>query len=76
MPTKADRIINRILDARGGRLNSSVFGERMRGDSEQWRVVEQVFELHCKRLGLNRGRRSERRDAFRRPTSQGLLFDR
>ncbi|MDQ3802892.1 MAG: radical SAM protein [Acidobacteriota bacterium] len=31
LPTKADRIINRILEARGGRLNSSEFVERMRG---------------------------------------------
>jgi DNA repair photolyase len=75
MPTKADRIINRILEARGGRLNSSEFVERMRGDSEQWRVVEQVFELQCMRLGLNRGRMPERPNTFRRPTPQETLFE-
>jgi len=75
MPTKADRLINRIREARGGKLNSSEFGERMRGDSEQWRVVEQVFELNCRRLGLNEGRRSERASTFRRPTSQASLFE-
>lgn len=74
MPTKADRIINRILEARGGRLNSSEFVERMRGDSEQWRMVEQVFELQCTRLGLNRGR-PERPDTFRRPSPQETLFE-
>jgi DNA repair photolyase len=75
MPTKADRIINRIREARGGKLNSSEFGERMKGDSEQWRVVEQVFELHCKRLGFNQGRRSKRPNTFRRPNPQGSLFE-
>jgi DNA repair photolyase len=75
MPTKAARIINRIREARGGKLNSSEFVERMRGDSEQWRVVEQIFELHCKRFGLNQGRRSERPNTFRRPTPQGALFE-
>jgi DNA repair photolyase len=75
MPTKADRIINRIREARDGKLNSSDFGKRMRGESEQWKMVEQVFELHCKRLGLNEGRRSERPDTFCRPTPQGALFE-
>ena len=31
LPTKADRVMNRIREARDGKLNSSVFGERMRG---------------------------------------------
>jgi len=47
----------------------------MRGDSEQWKVIEQVFELHCKRLSFNEGRRSERPDTFCRPTPQGTLFE-
>ncbi len=75
MPTKADRILSRIREARGGKLNSSEFGARMRGESEQWKVVEQVFEVNCKRLGLNEGRRSKRPDTFRRPTPQGSLFE-
>ena len=79
MPTKADRILNRIREARGGKLNSSEFGERMRGNSEQWRVVEKMFRLHCRRLGLNKERTGayaqSRRSTFRRPSSQGALFD-
>jgi DNA repair photolyase len=78
MPTRADRILNRIREARDGKLNSSVFGERMRGNSEQWRVVEQMFELHCKRLGFNKeseGRYTgSRPSTFRRPSTQGTLF--
>ena len=78
MPTKADRILNRIREARGGRLNSSEFGERMRGNSEQWRVVERVFELHCDRLGFNKqkaGEGSPRGSTFQRPSAQGALFE-
>jgi DNA repair photolyase len=75
MPTKADRILGRIREARGGKLNSSEYGARMRGESEQWKVVEQVFEVNCKRLDLNEGRRSQRPDTFRRPTPQGSLFE-
>jgi DNA repair photolyase len=79
MPTKADRILNRIREARGGKLNSSEFGERMRGQSEQWRVVEQIFNLHCRRFGLNSENEGVyapvRPSRFRRPSAQGSLFD-
>jgi len=80
LPTKADRVMNRIRDARGGKLNSSVFGERMRGRGEYWNVVEKNFRLQCERLGLNREDESAERfeprpNAFRRPSAQGTLFD-
>ena len=79
LPLKAERVMNRLLEARGGKLNSREFGERMRGQSEQWKIVVQLFNLHCKRLGLNA--ETERRDTatrsntFRRPSAQGTLFD-
>ncbi|MEP6706243.1 MAG: PA0069 family radical SAM protein [Pyrinomonadaceae bacterium] len=78
LPTKADRILNRIRDARGGKLNSSVFGERMRGQGQYWEAQERLFEVHCKRLGFNeRTVGSEPRkfgNTFRRPSAQGDLF--
>jgi DNA repair photolyase len=79
LPTKADRILNHIREERGGKLNSSEFGSRMRGTSEQWKVIEALFKLNCKRLGLNRERFVEssetRQSTFRRPSPQGTLFD-
>ncbi|HVF57203.1 MAG TPA: PA0069 family radical SAM protein [Pyrinomonadaceae bacterium] len=80
LPTKAERILNRVREARGGRLNSSEFGERMRGQSEQWKVVAQMFDLHCRRLGMNVERegvyrQGERASTFRRPSPQGTLFE-
>ena len=78
LPTKANRVLNRIRDARGGRLNSSVFGERMRGKGQYWEAQEQLFNVFCKRLGFNENRVGSERHAktntFRRPTSQGVLF--
>src|SRR6266516_48349 len=78
LPTKADRILNRIREARGGKLNSSVFGERMRGQGQYWEAQERLFEVHCKRLGFNeRTVGSEPRkfgNTFRRPSAQGDLF--
>lgn len=78
LPTKAERILNHIKEERGGKLNTSKFGERMRGGSEQWRVAEQMFRLHCKRLGLNKPRAVEheqRKSTYRRPLAQGTLFE-
>lgn len=78
-PNKADRILNRIREARDGKLNSSEFGEHMRGKSEQWRVASAMFKLHCQRLGLNREHAgayaAPRPNTFRRPTAQGALFE-
>jgi len=78
LPTKADRILNRIRDARGGKLNSSVFGERMRGKGQYWNAQEKLFEVYTRRLGFNEHRvgseRHTRANTFRRPTAQGSLF--
>jgi len=76
LPTKAARVLNHIREERGGKLNATEFGERMKGTSEQWRVAEQVFRLHSKRLGFNdEGSAPEKRHTFRRPSPQRSLFD-
>jgi DNA repair photolyase len=78
LPTKADRVLNRIRDARGGKLNSSVFGERMRGQGQFWEAQRKLFEVYSKRLGFNEHRvgseHHTRVNTFRRPTAQGSLF--
>src|SRR3989442_6843546 len=78
LPTKAERILNRIRDARGGKLNSSVFGERMHGKGQYWAAQEKLFEVYAKRLGFNERRVGSDTHAntntFRRPTAQGSLF--
>ena len=76
LPTKAGRILNRIRDARGGKLNSSVFGDRMRGQGQYWEAIEKLFRIHCERLGFNQRKvgEPENRRTFRRPSAQGQLF--
>src|SRR4029078_7227095 len=54
LPTKTDRVINRILEARGGKLNSSVFHERMQGKGEYWAATERLFKINLERLGFTR----------------------
>ena len=76
LPTKAERVFARIREARDGKLNSSTFGERMRGKGEYWAAIERLFKIHCERLGLNKsdGRKSKSNTTFRRPQAQQLLF--
>ena len=79
LPTKADRVLARIREVRGGRLNNSEFGKRMTGEGEYWKMIQQVFRLHARRLGFNQqphGREAgPRPNTFRRPTPQPSLFD-
>lgn len=76
LPTKAKRILNRIKEAREGKLNSSVFGERMRGKGQYWEATERLFRIHCERLGFNRkmGHGKQPDTTFRRPSPQQSLF--
>jgi DNA repair photolyase len=79
LPTKADRVLNRIRDARGGKLNSSTFHERMHGKGQYWSAQEKLFEVYCKKLGFNEQRvgteNARKMPTFRRPGAQALLFE-
>ena len=78
LPTKADRVMARLREVKGGRLNISEFGERMRGRGEYWEMIHKSFRVHSARLGFNQ--HAEQPDpvpasTFRRPTAQGSLFE-
>ncbi len=75
-PLRADKVLSALREMHGGVLNDSRFGERMRGAGERWRAIEQLFELQCRRLGLeSRGERLASLEPQRPPrASQGELF--
>lgn len=77
MPLRAQKIINRIKEVKGGVLNKTAFGDRMRGEGVFWEMVKKSFEIHARKLGLNQQKYeiSERRQTFRRPSAQGSLFE-
>jgi DNA repair photolyase len=52
MPLRAPRVLTRIRDARGGRLNDSRFGARMRGEGPYVDAMHALFSTHARRLGL------------------------
>ncbi len=52
-PLRAERVLGAVLDARGGRQSDGTFGARMRGSGPRWDAVRDLFDLCCRKLGLN-----------------------
>jgi len=75
-PERAGKVQNALLELRGGKVNSSEFGARMRGRGPRWDAISALFDLHVKKLGLNQELpEGAGASTFRRPTKQGRLFD-
>lgn len=76
-PQRADRIMARIQEMRGGKDYDSDFASRMKGSGLWADLIKQRFEKTCHRLGLNRQRTELDFSQFRppmRPSAQGSLF--
>ncbi|HET7595669.1 MAG TPA: PA0069 family radical SAM protein [Burkholderiales bacterium] len=56
-PLKADHVMSRVHQMRGGRDNDPQFGSRMRGTGELAALLARRFEVACRRLGYDRGSR-------------------
>ena len=69
MPDRAAKVVSRIRDTRGGRLNDARFGLRMRGEGELARTIDALFELNARKYGLDGTWREMNTTAFRRPPS-------
>jgi len=50
---KANKVLSAIKAMKGGVLNRSEFGKRMRGNGQRWDAVQWLFESSCERLGIN-----------------------
>jgi len=75
LPDRAAHVRSALRDTRRGQANEHGFGERMRGHGPRWDSVRQLFDVQCRRLGLDRGEGEELRPLMPAPLSgQGLLF--
>jgi DNA repair photolyase len=74
-PDRKEKVLGRIRDLRGGKLNDPNFKTRMRGQGEFASLLSQIFHQHCRRLGLNKEKLEIRADHFRKPQAQLGLFD-
>jgi DNA repair photolyase len=76
-PERKEKVLNRIRELRGGKLNDPRFGSRMRGEGLFAEHIAQLFALSCRRAGID-GKRFPQLStaAFRKlEEAQPTLFD-
>jgi DNA repair photolyase len=73
-PDRKEKVLNRIRDLRGGKLYDAQWGVRGRGTGIFAEQMQALFDVTCRRLGLNEEDRAMSTTSFRRQTLQGSLF--
>ena len=68
-PQRAQRIMARVHDLRGGKDYDSRFNQRMKGQGPWADLLAQRFRKACDRLGFNRERLTLRTDLFEPPAT-------
>jgi DNA repair photolyase len=65
-PERKEKVLNGIRQMRDGRLNTSDFGGRMRGEGPVAEQIRQLFRVSCHRAGLDHPQPELSTAAFRR----------
>jgi DNA repair photolyase len=73
-PARLERVLSRVRDLRGGQLNVSDWGKRMRGEGIFAEQIHDLFHTAARRAGLNRQPFELSTAYFRRPSQQLNLF--
>jgi DNA repair photolyase len=75
-PTRKAKILKRLREMHGGKLNDSRFGMRMRGEGIFAEQTTALFRLACRKAGLANRSPALSAAAFRRPSAGQLtLFE-
>jgi DNA repair photolyase len=75
VPEKKEKVLGRIRAMRGGKLNDSRFGSRMRGEGFFAEQIHQMFHVACRKEGLSDDGPELSVAAFRRPLGPQLALD-
>ncbi len=74
-PLQKEKILSRIREIRGGKLNDPNFGTRMQGSGAYAEQISELFQMCCRKARLNTRRPKLSVKAFRRPgPAQLTLF--
>jgi DNA repair photolyase len=73
-PDRKDKVLNRIRDLRGGKLNDSNFHSRMRGQGVFADQIANMFQLARRKAGLDKPFPKLSTASFRAPGQQFSLF--
>ena len=71
LPERAERVLHRIRETRGGNLYDSRFGIRGRGEGLYAEAIRSLFEATTRRLGLKTEFEDDGPTPFRRPPKSG-----
>ena len=71
-PLQKEKILGRVREIRGGRMNDPNFGSRMQGEGVYARHIAELFDLCCKKAHLNTVRPKLSVASFRRSTTPQL----
>lgn len=75
-PDRKKKVLNHIRDLRGGKLNESQFGKRMRGEGAYADQIRSMFTLACRKAGIEGRHPKLSVDEFRSPDAPQLtLFE-
>jgi DNA repair photolyase len=72
-PNRKNKVLNRILSIRGGNLNSNEFYDRMKGNGIFAEQIRKIFELACRKAGIEGNKFELSKENFRRPGTSGQL---
>jgi len=73
-PDRKEKVLHRVRELRGGRMNDPRFGSRMRGEGVFAEQIRATFKTFRRRYGLDRPFPALSTAAFRRPGEQMSLF--
>jgi DNA repair photolyase len=75
LPLRAERVLARVRETHDGELYDPRWGHRQRGEGEYARMIATLFDVTCRRVGLNRASTGEdlvgAPTTFRRPPKKG-----
>ncbi|MGZ7077989.1 MAG: PA0069 family radical SAM protein [Thermoanaerobaculia bacterium] len=74
-PDRREKVLSRIRDLRGGKLYDATWGARGRGEGVFAKQIATLFEIACRKHGLNEDHEGLAADSFRRRGRQASLFD-
>lgn len=73
-PDRKEKVLNRIRELREGKLYDPQWRVRQRGKGIFADQIESIFEVSCRKLGLNEVPIEHSTEHFRRPSPQQALF--
>jgi DNA repair photolyase len=73
-PDRKEKVLNRVRELRGGRLNDPNFRSRMRGEGVWAEQLKSMFELAKRRAGLTQSFPGLSTAAFRRPPGNQMTL--